>query len=64
MFESSFTNHLPHLEGEEVSDSAKWPADCPFSIDNDSHHPNCVNLSHPRITVLTIVPNNVKDVCM
>jgi hypothetical protein len=23
MFESSFTNHLPHLEGEEVSDSAK-----------------------------------------
>jgi len=63
-FKSSFTNRLPHLEGEEIFGSMKQLANCPSSENNDSHCPNCENFSYPWITVPTIMPNNVKDVCM
>ncbi len=42
-FGSSYFYHVPHLEGEEVFGSTKWPDDCPPSANNDSHHPHCVN---------------------
>ncbi len=65
MFGSSFTNCLPHLKGEEVFGFAMWPTNsCPPSIDNDSHHFNHVNFSCPRVIILNLVPNNVKDVHM
>jgi hypothetical protein len=65
MFGSSFTNCLPHLKGEEVFGYAKRPTNsCPPSIDNDSHHFNHVNFFCPLITILNLVPNNVKDVHM
>jgi hypothetical protein len=34
--ESSFTNFLPHLEGEEVFGSSKQLVDYPPGVDNDS----------------------------
>jgi hypothetical protein len=61
---SSFTNHLPHLKGEEVFGSTKQLAICPFSVDNDSHHPNNVNFYHPWITILAAKPNIMDDVKM
>ncbi len=47
MSDSSFTNYLPHLEGEEVFGSSKQLANCPPSVNNDSHCPNDVNFFHP-----------------
>ncbi len=47
MFEPSFANHLPHLEGKQVFGFVKQPVDCPLSIENDSHHLDFVNLSCP-----------------
>ncbi len=44
---SSFTNHLPHLEGEKIFGYVKQLANCPPSVDNVFHHPNHVNLSCP-----------------
>ncbi len=49
---SSFTNHLPHLKGEEVFGSTKQLAICPLSADNDSHRPNHVNFFRPRVIIL------------
>jgi hypothetical protein len=59
---SSFTNHLPHFEGEKVFGFAKRPVDCPPSINKHSHHPNHVNFYHPWVFVLVLEPNFVKDV--
>ncbi len=64
MFESSFKNHPLHLEGEKVFGYDKQIIDCPLSVDNDSHCPNYVNFFHPKVTVPTIEPNIVEDLCM
>ncbi len=62
--ESSFINHLLHLEIEEVFGSIKRPTTCPISANNDSHHLDLVNFSCPRVIALVVVPNKVEDVCM
>jgi hypothetical protein len=62
MFESSFTNHLSHLEGKDIFGYAKQLANCPPNANKDSHHPNHVNFSHPRITIPTVEPNMVEDI--
>jgi hypothetical protein len=62
MFRSSFTNCLPHLEGEKVFGSSKWLADCPLGANNNSHRPNRVNFFHPQITIPIAEPNEVDDV--
>ncbi len=61
---SSFTNHLPHLKGEEVFGSTKQLAICPFNANNDSHLPNLVNFLHPWVTILVVKPNIMDDVRM
>jgi hypothetical protein len=61
---SSFTNHLPHLKGEEVIGSTKQLAICPLGADNVSHYPNHVNFFHPRIIILVVKPNIMHDVRM
>jgi hypothetical protein len=64
MFESSFKNHPLHLEGEEVFGYDKQIIDCPLSVDNESHCLNYVNFFHPKVTIPTIEPNIVEDLCM
>jgi hypothetical protein len=61
---SSFFNSVSHLEKEEVFGFAKWPTNCPPSVDNDFHCPHHVNLSSPRIAILAVQPNIVRDVSM
>jgi hypothetical protein len=61
---SCFTNRLSHFEGKEVFSFANQPVDCPLSGKNDSHCLDHVNFSHPRITILDVMPNNVEDVRM
>jgi hypothetical protein len=46
-FGFSFFYRAPHLKGEEVFGFAKRPVDCPFGVDNDSHHLDHVNFSCP-----------------
>jgi hypothetical protein len=62
--EPSFINRLPHLEWKKVLRSSKQFANCPLGADNDSHHPNYVNFSHPRVTIPIVEPNIVDDVHM
>ncbi len=64
MSKTSFTNRLLRLEGKKVFGFAKQPIDYPPIAKNDSHHFDYVNFSLPRVTVPTIVPNNVEDVRM
>ncbi len=59
---SSFTNHLLHLQGEEVFRFAKWHVDCPLSAIKDSHHPYCVNLSSPQVSIIAIKLDIMEDV--
>jgi len=40
---------IPHLEGEEVFGFGKRKLDLPIGSEGDSHHPNKVNFSHPRV---------------
>ena len=44
-----FVTREPHLEGEEVFGSQKWKADMPLGCEHDSHRPNKVNFSRPRV---------------
>jgi hypothetical protein len=60
----SFSNHVPHFEQEEVLGFAKQPANCPLGVNNDFHHLDYVNFSHPRIIILAPQPNIVGDVSM
>jgi hypothetical protein len=39
----------PHLAGEEVFGSQKRKADVPLGFESESHRPNKVNFSCPRI---------------
>jgi len=63
-FKSSFTTCLLHLKGKDVFRFSKWLVEYPPSNDNDSQHPDHVNLSRPQITVLIVEPNIVDDVHM
>ena len=44
-----FVTREPHLEGEEVFGSQERKADMPLGCKHDSHRPNKVNFSHPRV---------------
>ena len=44
-----FVTREPHLEGEEVFGSQKWKADMPLGCEHDSHRPDKVNFSRPRV---------------
>jgi hypothetical protein len=43
------TTRIPHLEGEEIFGSTKRKLDLPPGDDGDSHKPNKVNFSQPRV---------------
>jgi hypothetical protein len=43
------TTRIPHLEGEEIFGSTKRKLDLPLGDDGDSHRPDKVNFSHPRV---------------
>ena len=44
-----FVTREPHLEGEEVFGSQKRKADMPLGCKQDSHRPDKVNFSRPRV---------------
>jgi hypothetical protein len=43
------TTRIPHLEGEEIFGSMKRKLDLPLGDDGDSHRPDKVNFSQPRV---------------
>jgi hypothetical protein len=43
------TTRIPHLEGKEIFGSTKWKLDFPPGDDGDSHRPDKVNFSQPRV---------------
>jgi hypothetical protein len=43
------TTQIPHLEGEEIFGSTKRKLDLPPGDDGDSHRPDKVNFSQPRV---------------
>jgi hypothetical protein len=44
-----FCTHAPHMAGEEVFGSQKQKADIPLGFEGESHRPDKVNFSRPRI---------------
>ena len=52
-----FVTREPHLEGEEVFGSQKRKADMPLSCKQDSHRPDKVNFSRPRVRTRSSVAN-------
>ena len=44
-----FCTRVPHMAGEEVFGSQKQKADVPFGLEGESHRPDKVNFSRPRI---------------
>ena len=46
---SDFCTREPHLEGEEVFGSLKRKLDLPPGCDEDSHRPDKINFSRPRV---------------
>jgi hypothetical protein len=46
---AEFCTREPHFEGEEVFGSQKRKADVPLGSEHESHRPNKVNFSHPRV---------------
>jgi hypothetical protein len=44
-----FYTRAPHMAGEEVFGSQKRKADVPLGFEGESHQPNKVNFSRPRI---------------
>jgi hypothetical protein len=45
------TTRIPHLEGEEIFGSTKRKLDLPLGDDGDSHRPDKVNFSQPRVQI-------------
>jgi hypothetical protein len=43
------TTRIPHLEGEEIFGSTNWKLDLLLGDDGDSHRPDNVNFSQPRM---------------
>jgi len=39
----------PHFEGKEIFGFCKRMANLPLELEHDSHHPNLVNFSQPRV---------------
>jgi hypothetical protein len=58
---SSFTNRLPHLERKEVFGFAKRPIDCFLGIDEDSHHLDHLNFSHPWVSIMVVEHDILED---
>ena len=50
-----FVTREPHLEGEEVFGSQKRKADMPLGCEHDSHRPDKVNFSCPRVRTRSAV---------
>ena len=50
-----FVTREPHLEGEEVFGSQKRKADMPLGCKQDSHRPDKVNFSRPRVRTRSAV---------
>jgi hypothetical protein len=46
---AEFCTREPHFEGEEVFGSQKRKADVPLGSEHESHWPDKVNFSHPRV---------------
>jgi hypothetical protein len=46
-----FCTREPHLASEEVFGSQKLKADVPLGFEGESHRPDKVNFSHPRIVI-------------
>jgi hypothetical protein len=44
-----FYTREPHMAGEKVFGSQKRKADVPLSFEGESHRPDKMNFSHPRI---------------
>jgi hypothetical protein len=44
-----FCTREPHFEGEEVFGSQKRKVDIPFGSEHESHRPDRVNFSYPRV---------------
>jgi hypothetical protein len=53
-----FCTSEPHLAGEEVFGSQKRKADVPLSFEGESHRPNKVNFSRPRIATRSMRANH------
>lgn len=47
---ANFCTRDPHMEGLEVFGSRKRNADMPLGDEHESHRPDKVNYSHPRVT--------------
>jgi hypothetical protein len=45
------TTRIPYLEGEEIFGSTKQKLDLPPGNEGDSHRPDKVNFSQPRVQV-------------
>lgn len=45
-----FCTRVPHLPGEEVFGSRKRKPDLPLGAEEESHRPDKVNFSHPRVS--------------
>jgi hypothetical protein len=43
------TTRIPHLEGKEIFGNTKRKLDLPLGADGDSHRPDKVNFSQPRV---------------
>ena len=50
-----FVTREPHLKGEEVFGSQKRKADMPLGCEHDSHRPDKVNFSRPRVRTRSVV---------
>jgi len=61
IFRYSFTTQTPHLEGEATFGSAKRGANFLPSVDDESHKPNCINFSCPRVVILAYQPISVDN---
>jgi hypothetical protein len=44
-----FCTHVPHMSSKEVFDSQKQKTDVPLGFEGESHRPDKVNFSRPRI---------------
>ena len=48
-----FCTRSPHLKGVEVFNSQKRKSDTPIGADDDTHRPDTLNYSHPRVAQRT-----------
>ena len=54
-----FVTREPHLEGEEVFGSQKRKADMPLGCKHDSHRPDKVNFSRPRVRTRSAIQEGI-----